>query len=305
MGGAERANVVITGASGQLGRRTAELVIEQRGADGLILVTRDPAALADLAAQGAEVRPGDFDQPDRLREALAGGQRMLLISAIDLERRTDQHRSAIQAAAGVGVRHVIYTSCLSPEPPNPAFVAPSHHATETALEESGLSWTILRNSLYAEYQVPEAARAVATGTLVHNRGDGRVAYVSREDCAAAAVAVLVGPGHEGSVYDITGPRALDAFDLASLYGEIGARTIEVVALDDESFLAGLIGGEPDDGHLRYGAELVTSFGRSVREGFMASCTDAVGKLTGRPAQALRDLLEAHRDQISAAPRARG
>ncbi len=298
MAGAERANLVITGASGQLGRRTAELVIEQGGTDGLILVTRDPAALADLAAQGVDVRPGDFDHPDLLREAFAGGQRMLLISATDLERRTEQHRSAIEAAAAAGVRHVIYTSCLSPEPPNPAFVASSHLATERALDGSSLSWTILRNGLYADYQVPEAARAVATGTLVHNRGDGRVAYVSREDCAAAAAAVLASPGHEGSVYDITGSQALDAVDLASLYGEVGARKIELVSLDDESFLAGLLGGEPDDGHLRYGAELVTSFGRSVREGFMASCTDAVEKLTGRPPQGLHDVLETHRAQIA-------
>ncbi len=130
---------------------------------------------------------------------------MLLISGTDLEVRIEQHRAAIQAAAAAGVRHVVYTSGLNPEPPNPAVTSPSHYATEQALAESGLSWTVLRDSLYSEYQVPEALQSVASGTLTHNRGDGRVAYVSRDDCAAVAAAVLTGSGHEGRVYDVTGP----------------------------------------------------------------------------------------------------
>jgi len=279
--------LIVTGASGQLARRTTELALE-RGAE-LVLVTRTPDAVADLAA---EVRFGDFDEPDSLVQAFAGGERMLLVSATDLERRIEQHRAAIAAARDAGLRHVVYTSGLAPEPPNPAVVAPSHHATELALRESGLAWTILRNSLYAEYQAPEAATALESGRLVHNRGDGRVAYVSREDCAAVAAAVLTGSGHEGRVYDVTGPEPLDAADLAALYGELGGRPVENVALDDEAFVAGLVGGAAGDDHMRYGAELVASFGRSIREGYMSSCTDAVETLTGRPPRTLREVLEA-------------
>jgi NAD(P)H dehydrogenase (quinone) len=115
----------------------------------------------------------------------------LLISATDLARRSEQHRAALDAARVAGVRHVIYTSGLKPEPPNPAGVAPSHYATEQALTQSGLDWTILRHSLYADYQAPEAAQSIASGTLLHNRGAGKIAYVAREDCAAVAAAVLV------------------------------------------------------------------------------------------------------------------
>jgi NAD(P)H dehydrogenase (quinone) len=283
--------VVVTGASGQLGRRTAERVLELRGAAGVILVTRQPESIADLAAQGADVRYGDFDQPESLRQAFAGGERMLLISATDLERRAGQHQAAIDAAAAARVRHVVYTSCLRPEPPNPAVVAPSHHATETALVDSGLAWTFLRNSLYAEYQAAEAAAAIASGRLVHNRGDGGAAYVSRDDCAAAAAAVLVGPGHEGRVYDVTGPRPFTAAELAALYAELGGRAVEVVPLGDDRFVASLVDSDAADDHLRYGAELVASFGRSIREGYMASCTETVATLTGRPARTLREVLE--------------
>jgi NAD(P)H dehydrogenase (quinone) len=265
--------------------------VELRGPRELVLVTRTPDAAAALAAPGVMVRYGDFDEPASLPAAFAGGERMLLISATDLERRAEQHRAAIRAAAEAGVRHVIYASALSPEPPNPAVVAPSHHATEQALAASGLAWTFLRNSLYAEYQAPEAGAALASGKLTHNRGDGRIAYVSREDCAAVAAAVLAGEGHEGAVYEVTGPEAFTASELAALYAELGGRPVEAVALDDERFVAGLVGEAAADDHLRYGAELVASFGRSIREGFMASCTDTVARLSGRAPRTLRQVLE--------------
>jgi NAD(P)H dehydrogenase (quinone) len=181
---------------------------------------------------------------------------------------------------------------LKPAPPNPAVVAPSHYATEQALERSGLGWTVLRNSLYADYQVPEAARAIETGELVHNRGRGRVAYVAREDCAAVAAAVLLSDGHEGAIYEITGDETFTADGLAALYGAIGARTVVARDLRDDAFIAMIVGSATGDDHLRFGAELVASFGRSIREGYMNSCTDTVERLTGRSPRKLAQLLAA-------------
>ena len=284
-----RARLAITGASGQLGRLVAERVLAQCAPGDVILATRSPRALADFAARGADVRRADFDEPRSLREAFAGAERLLLISATDLGRRAAQHRAAIAAAEAAGVRRVIYTSGSRPEAPNPAAVAPSHHATEQALVASGLAWTVLRNSLYADYQVPEATRAVATGVLAHNRGAGRVAYVAREDCAAAAAEVLLQDGHDGAVYDITGADGFDAEALAALYGELGGKHVALRPIDDATFVAGLVAGSTD-GHLRYGAELLASFGRAIREGFLDVRSDAVAKLTGRAPRALREVL---------------
>jgi NAD(P)H dehydrogenase (quinone) len=266
-------------------------VLERRPPDQLILVTRNPAALAPLAARGAAVRFGDFADAASLRAAFTGAERMLLVSTTDLARRNAEHGTAVDAAVAAGVRHVIYTSVLSPAPPNPAVVAPGHHFTEHKLAESGLACTVLRNSLYAEYQVPEATQAIATGKLVHNRGSGRVAYVAREDCAAVAAAVLAGEGHAGAVYDVTGPRAFDAAALAALYGERGGRHVEAVAVDDATFVAGIVDTAGGDDHARYGAELVASLGRAIREGYFAGVTDTVVKLTGRPALTLEQVLE--------------
>ena len=280
---------LVSGASGQLGRLTAELLLGA-GAEP-ILVTRTPEAVADL---GCDTRVGDYSEPDSLRDAYAGAERVLLISSPDLETRTEQHRAAIAAAASVGVRHVVYTSGLNPEPPNPAVISASHYATEQALAASGLAWTVLRDSLYSEYQVPEAAQAIAAGTLTHNRGDGQIAYVSRRDCAAVAAAVLTGSGHEGHVYDVTGPELFTAGALAALYSELGGREVRDDPVDDEAFtemLAGAFGGSGDE-HARYGAELVASFGHSIRKGYMASRSDAVERLTGRPPRTLRSILDA-------------
>jgi NAD(P)H dehydrogenase (quinone) len=287
------ARLAISGASGQLGRRTAELVLSQHAPHHVILATRTPDALADLAARGADVRYASFDEPTSLGTAFAGAERLLLISANDLQRRITQHQAAIDAAKTAGVQHVIYTSGLKPAPPNPAVVAPSHYVTEQALAASGLAWTVLRNSLYADYQVAEAKRAVETGLLIHNRGAGRVAYVARDDCAAAAAAVLMRGGHAGVIYDITGGEKYSADALAALYGDLSGQRIEARAIDDASFVAGLVGDAAADDHLRYGAELLASFGRAIREGYLDVCSDAVLELTGRRARTLGEVLAPH------------
>jgi NAD(P)H dehydrogenase (quinone) len=287
------ARLAITGASGQLGRRVAELVLARHAPRNVILATRTPDTFAELAARGADVRHADFDDPLSLRAAFKGAERLLLISATDLQRRSAQHRDAIDSAKAAGVEHVIYTSGSKPEPPNPAVVARSHYATEQALAASGLAWTVLRNSLYADYQVGEAKHAVETGSLVHNRGEGRVAYVARDDCAAAAAAVLLQGGHAGAIYDITGPEPYTAETLAALYGELGGRRVEARSIDDAAFVASLVGDAAANEHLRYGAELVASFGRAIREGYLDVCSDAVAKLTGRRAHTLAEVLGPH------------
>jgi NAD(P)H dehydrogenase (quinone) len=283
--------VVITGGSGQLARHAAELLLARIAPEDLVVTTRTPAKLRALAERGAAVREADFAAPRTLREGFAGAERMLLVSATDLGRRTAQHRAAIEAAEAAGVRHVVYTSGLRPEPPNPAVVAPSHYETEQALARSGMAWTILRNSLYADYQIPEATQAIAAGLLAHNRGAGKVAYVARDDCAAVAAAVLIGAGHAGKRYDVTGPQAYTAGELVALYAELGGRPVAERRVGDAELVASIVGRAEGDDHLRYGAELVASFGRSIREGYMDACTDHVATLAGRPARSLRQVLE--------------
>ena len=286
-------SIVITGASGQLGRLTAELVLHRVPASEVILTTRRPEVLSDLAERGVRIRQADFDRPETLAEAFAGGGNLLLISTDDLGRRAAQHRAAIEAARDAGVRHVAYTSYLNPVEQNPAVITPSHQDTEWALRESGLAWTALRHAFYAEYQVPAGAQAIATGQLIHNNGDGKTAYVSREDCAAAAAAVLTTDGHEDKAYDITGPESFSQGDVAALLSEVSGRPVEVVAVDDEAFIQGLAAaGVPEPA-----AREVASYGRAIREGHIDQISGAVENLTGRAPRSLRQVFEAHRDEL--------
>jgi NAD(P)H dehydrogenase (quinone) len=193
------------------------------------------------------------------------------------------HLAAIDAAKAAGSSLIAYTSLPNPVPGNPAAVAADHRATEEALAASGVAYTFLRNALYAEYRIPEAQAAAASGTFHHNMGDGRTAYVSREDCAAAAAAVLAGGDeHANKAYDITGPELLGGADLAKLYGAAEE------AVDDEAFATGLIAA----GLPAVAAPLLVSFGQAIRDGFLDQRSDDVEALTGRAPRAVADVLAA-------------
>jgi NAD(P)H dehydrogenase (quinone) len=281
--------LVITGAGGQLGRRTAELVLNHPDHDELVLVTRRPDALADLAARGASVRAGDFEAPETLADAFAGGDRLLLISTDAIGRRVAGHLAAIEAARAAGIGQVSYTSIPDPVEGNVAAVVPDHRATEEALAASGMAWTFLRNALYGEFRVSEAQAALARGELTHNFGTGRHAFVSRADCAAAAAAVLAGgPEHDGVAYDITGPELLGGDELAATYAAVGGRPVHAIAVDDETLIDGLVAA----GVPRAGAEVAASFGTAVREGYMNELTTVVDRLAGRPPATLESVLRA-------------
>ena len=280
----------ITGASGQLAGLTIDALL-RCGVDpaSLVLVTRSPDKLAGVAAKGATVRHGDFDQPDGLAEAFAGIEKLLLISASDIGRRIPQHQAAIDAAKAAGVRHVAYTSISNPVPDNPSPVTEEHRATEQALRDSGLQWTFLRNGIYAEFQATGAAQAVAGGKLVTNKGDGRTAYVSRADCADAAAVVLSTDGHEGQAYEITGPEAVTEDTVAEIAAEVSGKPVEVVKVDDAALIAGLVehAGLPEPV-----AKIVADFGRATREGYLDTVTDTVERLTGHAPRTVREVLAA-------------
>ena len=289
--------LAISGASGNLGRatalRVAELLqlTEGGSADGLILTSRSPGELEGLVP-GASTRVADFDRPDSLREAFAGASRLLLISTDRVDNRSRQHAGAIDAARDAGVGHVIYTSMLSPEPENPALISESHWATEEHLRTSGLAYTLLRFSLYSDFQVFEAADALASGRFVHNRGTGGCSYIARSDCALVAASVLCGDGHEGATYELTGPASLDAEELAALYADAGGRPVEAVPVSDDELLESLSGGTSADGHVQYGAALTVSLGRAIREDRFSTVSTTVEHLTGSTPRTVADLLSA-------------
>jgi NAD(P)H dehydrogenase (quinone) len=128
--------IIVTGASGQFGHAATSQLLEA-GAE-VIALTRSPGRLADLAARGAEVRAADFDDPSSLPAAMAGGDKMLLISTTMVGERPRQHGNAIDAAVAAGVRHIVYTSVTDGgNPDHPAIEQHDHYKTEQMLKTSG------------------------------------------------------------------------------------------------------------------------------------------------------------------------
>jgi NAD(P)H dehydrogenase (quinone) len=286
--------IAITGASGQLGRLTAEALLETVAPSEVVLVTRSPEAVADLAERGAVVRTADFDDPATLAAAFEGVERLLLISASFFRVRVPQHKAAIDAAAAAGVRSVAYTGGANPSHSNPAVAMRDHRETEEALLASGLSWTFLRNGIYAESLLNGVGAVLATGQLVTNAGDGRTAYVSRADCAAAAAAVLTTDGHDGKAYDITSSDALSAADVATLLSALSGRPVEPVYLSDDEWVATMVehAGMPEPL-----ARDIATFGIAARQGYLGAVSTTVAELTGRAPASVRAVLEARREEL--------
>jgi NAD(P)H dehydrogenase (quinone) len=286
--------LLVTGASGQLGRRATELLLEAN-AGKIIAGTRDPSKIQGLAAKGAEVRKVDFDDP-ALAEAFTGVDRLLLISTDALDtpgKRLKQHQAAIAAAKQAGIKHIVYTSMPKPEPGSPIPFAPDHYGTEQALSESGLGWTVLRNSWYQENLFHSLPAVLASGKWFSASGDGKVAHVAREDAAYAAAAALAATTHGNARYDITGGELLTTGEIARLASEATGKPIEVVNVTDEQLTQGMIAA----GMPAFLAPVFASFDTNTRAGNIAIASDAVKKLTGRAPRSLKEFFAANKEAL--------
>lgn len=293
--------IIVTGASGQFGHAAAKMLLERVPAEDLVFLSRTPEKLAEFADSGVHIRHADFDDPSTLPAAMGGGERMLLISTVRVGSRVEQHTAAVEAAKANGVRHVVYTSLLGVRTPgNPSVEGFDHIATEQMIEQSGLAWTHLRDSLYAEaVGTAMAIPALQSGHKPENAGDGRVPVVSRDDCVAMAVAVLTQDGHADKAYDVTGPELWTLPDAMALVSRMAGKPIQIERVDDEGMFGyfdslGIPRKASDvvpDGPIPWASEGMVTFGQSIREGFMDVQSNDVERVTGRPPRSLRSVLE--------------
>lgn len=283
--------LLVTGAAGHLGRRVVELALEG-GVGKVVAATREPEKLADLAARGAEVRKADFNDPASLAAAFKGVDRLLIVSTDSLAsgQRLGQHTAAVAAAVKAGVKHVLYTSMLNPEPGSAIPFASDHYGTEQAMEKSGLGWTILRNSWYADNLFGSLPQVLASGKWYTSAGEGRLAHVAREDAARAAAAALASTSTANARYDITGAKALTTAEIAKLASEVFGKPIEVVAVNDAQLGAGMAAAGVPVAFV----PLYVAFDANTRAGGVDVVSNAVEKLSGRPPQSLRDFFIQHR-----------
>jgi NAD(P)H dehydrogenase (quinone) len=238
--------LLVTGASGGLGQSVIGNLLDvyDIAPERIIAVTRSPDRIAHLASRGIAVREGDFDKPDELVSAFSGADRVLIISvgADPLEsyladtdslgnpnrQRVVRQIGAVNAVERAGAGHVVYTSAPNPEPPTVCFWKRDHWHTEEAIRSSGLGWSILRMWEYPDFHLTYSwAQSLATGEFIAGSGDGRCAFISREDCARAAAAALTRRKAGNRIYDIAGREALTIDHVMALLSAVSGRPISV------------------------------------------------------------------------------
>lgn len=223
--------IAITGATGQLGRIVINQLKAKIPAEQIVALVRSPEKAADL---GVEARAFDYDKPETLEPALAGVDKLLLISGSEIGKRIGQHTAVIHAAKAAGVPYIAYTSLLNATD-NTLSLAPEHVATEELLAASGIPHTLLRNGWYTENYTMSLPAAVEHNALIGSAGDGRISSASRVDYAAAAVAVLTSEGHEGKTYELSGDSDYSLTELAAELSKQAGKEIPYVNLPEAEY----------------------------------------------------------------------
>lgn len=278
--------IVITGASGQLGRLVIEALLKKVPAAEIVAAVRNPEKVADLATRGVQVRLADYDQPASLAAAFTGASKLLLISASEVGRRVPQHRAVIDAAKAAGVSLLAYTSILHADT-SPLPLAAEHKETENLIRASGLPAVILRNGWYTENYVAAIPAALQYGVVLGSAGRGRIASAARADYADAAAAVLTLENQAGRIYELAGD---ESYTLGELADEITRKSGKAVAYQDlpESELkAALLGaGLPD-----FLATLLAESDVGASKGGLFDDGRQLSALIGRPTTLLPELLK--------------
>ncbi|MFD9390857.1 SDR family oxidoreductase [Streptomyces sp. NPDC060000] len=279
-------SIVVTGATGHLGRLVVEQLLEKVPAEQITAVVRDEAKAADFAARGVKLAVADYNTPESFGSLFASGDKVLLISGNEFDKgRPAQHQVVIDAAKAAGVALLAYTSApgtLS------AALADDHRATEKALLASGLPYTLLRNGWYHENYTENLAPVLEHNAVVAAAGEGRVSSASRADYAAAAVAVLTGEGHENKTYELGGD---EAWSLAEYAAELSRQTGKEIAYNavPGEVLVGILTGA---GLPEAFATILAGVDASIEKGELVVVSGDLSRLAGRPTTPLAEAITA-------------
>ncbi|MFE5921448.1 SDR family oxidoreductase [Streptomyces sp. NPDC056468] len=279
-------SIVVTGATGHLGRHVVEQLLEKVPADQVTAVVRTPEKAADFAERGVKVAVADYNAPETFDGLLASGDKVLLISGSEVgSDRIGQHKVVIDAAKAVGVALLAYTSAPGSLT---AALADDHRGTEKVLLESGLPYALLRNGWYHENYTENLAPVLQYNAVTHAAGEGRVSSASRADYAAAAVAVLTGEGHENQTYELGGDVA---WSLAEYAAELSRQTGKEIA-DNRVSADALVGILAGAGLPEPFAVILAGVDASIEKGELVVGSGDLSRLAGRPTTPLAEAIAA-------------
>ncbi|POX62124.1 NAD(P)-dependent oxidoreductase [Streptomyces sp. Ru62] len=279
-------SIVVTGATGHLGRHVVEQLLEKVPAEQITAVVRDEAKAADLAARGVRLAVADYNVPETFDGLFAAGDKVLLISGNEFDKgRVGQHTVVIEAAKAAGVALLAYTSAPGTLT---AALADDHRATERVLLASGLPYSLLRNGWYHENYTENLAPVLEHGAVVAAAGDGRVSSAARADYAAAAVAVLTGEGHENTTYELGGDEAWSFAEYAAELSRQTGREIVYNPVPVEA-LTGILTGAGVPAPV---AGILAGVDASIEKGELVVSSGDLSRLIGRPTTPLAEAVTA-------------
>lgn len=274
----------VTGSTGGLGALAIQHLLNLKvPASSIVALARDETKAAGLKAKGVQVRQADYENADSLKKALAGVDRLLLVSSSAVGQRFTQHKNVIDAARANGVKLVAYTSIAHADTTTNV-LAPEHKATEEYLRTAGVPWVFLRNNWYTENYANDVKQAKASGVVVASVGNAKVASATRSDFAEAAVRVLTQEGQAGKIYELSGSVAWDFAELAQTIGELVGRPVTFVNQTPEERQAALLKAGLSEGLVGF----LVSAERSLAEGTLADARTDLETLLGRKPTSLKD-----------------
>lgn len=269
--------IVVTGATGQLGRLVIQALLEITPPSNIVAAVRSPEKAADLAALGVVVRKADYTQPETLDAAFAGANKLLLISSSELGQRVPQHKAVIDAAQRAGVQLIAYTSVLRADT-SLLGLADEHRQTEALLKASGLPFALLRNGWYTENYAASVPAAVANGVVLGSAGEGRISSASRADYAAAAAQVLTRSNQAGAVYELAGDTSYTLTELAAEISRQSAKPVAYKNLPEAEYVQMLLSFGLPQGL----AELLGNSDTAASKGALFDDGKQLSALIGRP-----------------------
>ncbi|EPS2709668.1 SDR family oxidoreductase [Cronobacter turicensis] len=277
--------IAITGATGHLGQRVIDTLLNTVAAQEIVAIVRNPAKAAALSAKGVQVRAADYGDIAALTTAFAGVEKLLLISSSEVGQRAPQHRNVIDAAKTAGVKLIAYTSLLHADR-SPLGLADEHVATEKMLADAGIPYVLLRNGWYTENYLASVPPALEHGVFIGSAGDGKIASASRQDYAEAAAKVLTLDNQAGRVYELAGDNAWTLRDLTALLSKETGKTVAYQNLSEADFAAALTGAGLPEGF----AKLLADSDIGASEGGLFDDSRQLSALIGRPTTSLETSL---------------
>ncbi len=259
--------ILVTGATGNVGRELVHRLTE-RGAPVRILV-RDERKAGDIDPK-VERAVGDLDRPEKLTPAMQGIDCVYIVTPV-----TTQVTHLVQAARQAGVQQVVKQSTI--EAGRSLGPGKWHREQEIMIEEAGFAWTFLRPTMMMVNTIEWWAATVRQQNAVYfPAGNGRVSPVDAGDIAAMACSVLSQPGHEGRIYELTGPEVLSIREMVQTLAYALGRPIRFVNIPvliasmwmrRSGLSTELVGG------------LIETLG-ALRRNEYAYTTDAIERVTG-------------------------